>query len=782
MEDLDVDVKSPFKSRLSNANKARGIWTSLVSGDDKASQDRALVRDQFGGKLPLSNEDLNTEQLKDAINVNFGEGEAQIRVRVGQILMNCYNRETVASFTLKDNDAIEFNEKERIEKELARHFNWLIKTGWEDGLYAMFHLAWEYGLMGTVFAVFRDAGDWAFQSYGLDQVKLQQQRRVSTKSVEIYMMQDQYTAADICAHLGPNEATSKANGWNTQLLRKCLDKLSSVDTTKTSGSLESYIEEVLDNALMYSNSKAKTINVIHSVIQEASGKYSYKIFTELAVTDKPGDDAEFLYTGDEEYDSSRNAIVMFVSETGPKNIQGIRGAGHRMHDIDAQMNRALSLALTDMFRAGGSMIEIADEEAYKELRYKRVGNDRIIGPKMKFVEKTSPNNSGPAVAAHELMGRAQQNVNGLQFQRGADATLQERTAAEIKMVGATQDVIRTVEDMFFYIPLGWTYQEVFRRITRPDIYTPESKQGRVALEFQKRLLASKIPQSIIDDGVESIHANGLTESLDAIPIEVLERTMQMLPLGPRTKMQRYILARIGGWRLAAELMPEGAPKTTVETKIAILEVNEFAKGQMVPVLPSEPHILHMLVHIEPIEGFQNLCVQKIEEKAPIDEIHAAILAFTALVDHIDKHFSAASEVTPKPPELPAIGLVLGNAKNSLKRVTSIGTALGKKHAEEEAQKEEQQQQAALQAQQASTVDKQSEEQAKIRSAYVDEQIKLAAAANDRKIAEEKAQVKMDATMISTVRKGQAQDQRISQQAIAETPLTINPPNPNNPQQ
>lgn len=681
LQPLEVTSKSPFQSRLTKAGKARQLWTQYIQGDKDQSDDRAMVRDQLGGKLPQTDEETQELGLLTGrpININFGEGEAQVRVRVGQLIQKAWMRGKIARTKLKSNLGLTFNETERIEGEFDNTIDWLMRRGWSNALYATMHLAFEFEMIGISFGVFPK--DWEWESYGMDQVKLQQNRRVGAQTVEAYIMREKYTAFKLASILADENATD--GGWNKAAVRACLDNLSTNDRQTNNWSMEEYINEVLNNSIWYEGADASTIPILHVMVQETSGKISFLVLTENLIPKV--EEHTFLCRRDERYDSMDEVIVTFIAETGAKDFQSIRGNGHRLHQTDREMNTALSLALTDLIRSGGAQMEVADEENYNKLRIKRIGNDTILGPGTKFVPRQNNIDPRGIMAARELLARSQENSTGVAYPR-QDQVGPERTAAEIHVNTNTKDIIRSIEDMFFFIPYGKLIQEMVFKILRDD-HSASTKNGRIALEFQKRLLTAQIPETLWRDGIESIESTAFVDELSSIDIKALVELMNMLPPTAREKMLRYIVARITGWRYAQELMPAAGPSMSFQAKVAMLETNDFAMGSEVPVLPDEPHIEHALIHSGPMQTFEEKCTMVLEnQQAKPEDIQKAITAYAAAIHHLDQHLQFASQINPKPPELPALAQLVGASKNSLKRILSISGPIMEKRAKDEAER------------------------------------------------------------------------------------------------
>lgn len=664
---MDTALETPAqvkKPRFATPQKLRDIYEACRRGDEPAALQRAKIRLEFSGRLPWDDNDENNPAKRGGLNINFNEGEAQIREQALELVALIWEPEYPARFNLKSEVEGGFAQRQNWARAIADKFKWLIKRGWKSAFYQYCHLAHEYVEIGVCFQIHgASKSDFTWVAHGLDDVKIHQKTKAVMADITFVGYIDRWSAHKIAEkYLNP------AEGWSKPMLKQCLMNLSNLDTSTKGMQFdpEEYARAIQDQAFFYDSSSEMSIQILRGIYVESDGSVSSAMCAADGLTLRDGEE-EFIFKGEKYADSIDECLTLFISETGSKDIQSIRGAGHRMHDTALYGNQALSIAITDQLRAGGAMWKCSEED-YINCRTKSFGSDMLVTEDVEVAPKPYVDTSASVLAMRGLLAQVQESSARIVSQRGVDSGNQVRSASEMNIIQQMKQRASNLNNLFFLVPVGRGMESMYRRAVDPN-QDPETEHGRIALEFQKRILQAGVPDMVMRNGVDSVEAYNFGGGMDNIPIGELVNLLAVLPVQAKPMVLGNILARYFGWDAVMEILGEtGLSSRGAEMKIPMLETIAMAAGNEVLVIPSEPHIEHLLVHVEDIAASRDRVMTEMEK--PDGNPVQTMLGLANLLLHMQSHIAQAEAQNPKPPELAAIGEAVGAGMNALKQLGS----------------------------------------------------------------------------------------------------------------
>ncbi len=789
------------KRRLTSVEKARALWWQLQQADWQASQDRALLLDQFNGALPFRPEDLQEAGRPDQYNINFGLGAATIRQHVTSYhdldtSVPVMARPELEKWVFEKYPAID---SQSFAEKLAQGFHRLNKNDWTNNFYENMRLAWNFCFFGIGLAYFPDDIDWRWKAGGLDEWKFPRKQRLSSDTFEYCAGLRYYSAADLIAFLGENEDNAKARGWNIDAMKAAMQTMCIEQQYRYN--FEGWIKMIKDNDLFYRQSDVQTTPTVRMLVREFDSTYTLLIFTENAL---PEND-DFLYEGYSEFKCASDAITIFPLEPGLGDIYSVRGYAYQLFETDLARNRFFSILMDNAQNASGNVFKAMTQEAMDDFAITKIGNTTVIPPDFEYQQIPMPNFADSLMPIVGVLAQIGQQAIGSYEGSGAPSDIssgdQRKTASQIKLEAVKGAEVDSAERTNYYNGKGLVYNAQWRRILdkRVSAYTPGGKE---VMKMFKWLMDEGVPWEVIKTGVSRWQpvrsmGNGSPDVQAIRSQQVLQLAGRSDPNGQNIALRQAFATALGGWdEVDFYAPPLTQPRGTAEADVAILETILLCDGQVVPVQPYQPPVIHLHEHIKGLDA-QTPLVTRAAQQATIEEANKAITGYQYLITHCSQHMQVAATLNPPPPEMKMFAQVLGAAGNTFKQLYSVlEKRVQGQQIEAEKQKAEMVQQQFNQA-----VDEKVQQEngkngagegiqraqeraaertlmAKVELAKANNQIQIAnaKAQNDMAIARAKSGVDLDNSKISTMANVQAKDLE-TQQKLQHELLNAPPAEP-----
>lgn len=791
------------KRRLTSVEKARALWWQLQQADWQASQDRALLLDQFNGALPFRPEDLQEAGRPDQYNINFGLGASTIRqhvtsyhdldISVPVMARPEMDRWVYTKYT--NDDAQMFADK------LAQGFHRLNKNDWTNNFYENMRLAWNFCFFGIGLAYFPDDIDWRWKAGGLDEWKFPRKQRLSSDTFEYCAGQRYYSAADLISFLGEGEENAKARGWNIEAMKQAMQMMCTEQQYRYN--FEGWIKMIKDNDLFYRQSDVQTVPTIRMLVREFDSTYTLLIFTENAL---PGNDG-FLYEGYSEFKCASDAITIFPLEPGLGDIYSVRGYAYQLFETDLARNRFFSILMDNAQNASGNVFKALTQEAMDDFAITKIGNTTVIPPDFEYQQIPMPNFADSLMPIVGVLAQIGQQAIGSYEGSGAPTDIgggdQRKTASQIKLEAVKGAEVDSAERTNYYNAKGLVYNAQWRRIL-DDRVSAKTPGGMQVMRLFKWLMEEGVPDEVIRKGVlrwQPVRSmgNGSPDVESIKAQQLLGLSGRFDPNGQNIALRQAVANVLGSWDGVDAFVPTLAnPRSTVEEQLATLESIDLSQALVVPVLPGQPPVIHVRVHLKALDAMTPVVQKAVFDATPqtLDEVNKYITGYQMTITHIEQHMQIMASMQPPPPDLKTFTTILGAAKNEFKQFYSVleKKVLGFQEEAQKAQAEMQQQQynAAVDqkaqevaakgggpqeaAEKAQLKAYEKELYTKVELMKASQQMKIAQAAADQKLAIErnKAGLDVDNKKILTMAELQSNDLK-TQQELQHALLNAPPP-------
>lgn len=671
----DKDSLTSPRRRLTDVSNARKLWQIVQQADWQASQDRALLLDQFNGALPFRPEDLQEAGRPDQYNINFGLGAAQIR----QHVTSYHDLDTSVPVMARPDmeswvyDQYPNDDAQKFATLLSQAFHNINRYDWADSFYQNMHLVWNFCFNGISIGYFKDDIDWRWVAGGLDEWKFPRKTRLSAETFEYCAGQRYYSAADLIAMLGDNEDNAKARGWNIDSMKSSMQKMYPEQQYRYN--FESWIKMIKDNDLFYRQSDVQTVPCIRMLVREFDSSYTLLIFTEDAL---PEND-DFLYEGFSDFKRASDALVIFPLEPGLGDIYSVRGYAYQLYETDLARNRFFSILIDNAQNASGNVFKAMTEEAMDDFAITKIGNTTVIPPGFDYQQIAMPdfaNSLMPIVGVLAQIGQsATGSYEGSGSQGDVQSTDSRKTARQISLEAVKGAEVSSAERTNFYNAKGLIYNAQWRRMIDERV-SLETPGGAAVIKMKKWLMEQGVPDEVIQRGVArwkpvKAMGNGSADVESIKNQQLLALSGRFDPNGQNLALRQACAGITGNWDEVDFYVPAlSKPRTTVEGKIAELESIFLADAQLCPVDASDPPLIHIPIHITAMDALVPI-VSQAAEQAPIEDANKHVTGLQFLISHISQHIQQLGQMQPPPPQLQAFSQALGAAKNLFKQLYSV---------------------------------------------------------------------------------------------------------------
>jgi hypothetical protein len=388
-----------------------------------------------------------------------------------------------------------------------------------------------------------------------------------------------------------NPEVAGKRGWNVEESRRVMvvNATNSVSSTQRFGDWEALQRELKNNDLTQGVENT-SINVVHMWVREMDGTISQYLFAE----DNP---SAFIFEKRSMFENAQQAFVFFTFGVGNNStLHSVRGKGQRIFAHIQASNRMRSQMVDAAFLGGSVMLQPQSERALEKMSYTLYGPYSILSPDVDVVEKGIPNLTNtmqPALDSLEMQLARNSDPTSTYGDRSSPYRNELQTEHDLavasRLTGATLNL--------FYA--SWT--RLLREMVRRLCADPNSKDPLVRSFFARckaRNVYPDVIKTIDHTSTTAVRAIGSGSAANRL---LALRELNTIAGGfdevGRYNLRRDITtARVGRDLTMRYVGPSPAPRTSVESKLALMENNSLMSGQNVPVLPSEMHGEHMAQH------------------------------------------------------------------------------------------------------------------------------------------------------------------------------------------
>ena len=632
---LDPRTGEVPEKRVATVDAARSIYDTIWTSDLGSSKNRSLVDAMFGGAPPFNPDDLVEIGQSERTNIDFGIAAAL----KDQALSQYYD--LTASVPMLARVQTSYGTPEQqvewngiISEEFHRTL-----TEWTEFEFNHQLLSDQFVSHGVGVAYFEDETDWRYRVTGLNEFKIPRGTKASEAEIEVATVEREYLAHQLYAFIR-NPEVAEELGWNVDMVKQALMHACLATPTPYLADWEKLEVELKNNDLLYGNSKAKRVKVVHMWVQEFSGKVSHMIFLKDPLPADTGygeANEEFLYEKFERFDAPSRCFVTFTYGIGNGCYHGIRGLGFKIYPHIQLINR-MRCGMSDGALLSSALIvqpSDASTRSLEDLTLSYFGPYALFPNGLKIVDKAIPDfraNMMPVLA--DMTQTLQNNTVGFQS-HAITPEGQARTAFEVRAQLQQQATLSSASINLFYHPWKRLLREVFRRLSRRDSSMLEPG-GKEAVDFKKRCLARGVPTEAIYHVTQVDPVRAVGSGSPGMRSMVLQQMMSMYGSldqeGQAHLLRDNIAALVGQEAVARYARPIDQPlRPPIDDKIAVIENSVMSHGTSVPVSAGEDDFIHAGRHLQALDELDQALGQGQADP------QASLMAMQAFMPHTAEH-------------------------------------------------------------------------------------------------------------------------------------------------
>jgi hypothetical protein len=540
---------------------------------------------------------------------------------------------------------------------------------WEDFEFNHQLLVDQFVSHGVGVTYFEDETDWRYKVCGLNDFKLPRGTKASVSEIEVATIEREYLAHQLYAFIR-NPDVAEELGWDVEMVKAAIKHACVSSSTPYMADWEKLEVELKNNDILYGNSKAKRVKVVHMWVQEFSGKVSHLIFLKdaLPIDGKEGGEERFLYQKFERFDSPGKCFTTFTYGTGNGCYHGIRGLGFKIYPHIQLLNR-MRCGMADGALLSSALIvqpSDASTRSLEDLTLNYFGPYALFPSGLKIVEKAIPDfrsNMLPVIA--DMTQSLQANTVGFQG-RGGPSGGQARTAYEVQAQLQQESMLTSSSINLFYHPWKRLLSEVFARLSRRDS-NPLEPGGREAVDFKTRCMVRGVPAEAIYHVTQVDPVRALGNGSPALRNAALDQMMAIFGSLDQEGQNHLLRDRVAGLfgqeAVNRYIRPIGEPlRPPIDDKIAVLENATMSHGTSIPVTPGEDDFIHAGRHLQALDELDQALAQ--QQADP----QASVQAMQVFLPHLAQHLDRLNKDKLRAPQIGLMRQRLQQLTASTKRI------------------------------------------------------------------------------------------------------------------
>lgn len=654
-----VDDKGrSVKRSIPTIDVARSVMKSMEDAENAVAVRHSRYQGQVNRNPPFDSEKLKSLNLGYKCNVNFGEAAAIVKQRAGQHFELFNEVPNLVEFHSVDHlDEKGVQPRTRWEEVVAEEFTTTLKE-WTGFLPLMVFLRGEADVNDVGVCAWRDEWDWRPVPMHRGAFFPSPYARVDVDTWDLCGLADTYDAFTLI-ELAEDPEASQAEGWNPEQIKRLLvdifvgglaqDTANGVDTGYAVVNRWEQLQAMIRNNDPTCMSRMfEPIKVRHLFAKEPrSKKISHLIMPTAICSEGDG----FLCERYDRYDRMSQAIFVLPSDYGNGYLRGVRGI---VADIEAHCDLS-NRFLCDIFDAGrlsGTIMlkNLAGTSDPRRLQLVRAGVVTLLPPGTEALQASSfapPLNN--LVMVRDLSSAIMRNNTGV-FRQMPETWAEnqpQKTARQVAEEVSKEARLEKANVAFDYAQLQLLYREMFRRMISPEVQSDKTLPGaEEAQAFVQRCLDREVPEELLKPGkLRLMIMQAIGVGSWGVRLDVTNQLVGMRPLldeaGSRNAIRDRIAALVGQRNVDRYLAPttrDDIPSN--ESSIATLENTDMMQGQAAVVGADQNHFIHILTHLEPLQGI----VQTVAEKgAESVDPQRALGALEQLLPHVVAHLQILGE-------------------------------------------------------------------------------------------------------------------------------------------
>jgi hypothetical protein len=631
LEDEEESLPVCEKLRISDAHAAHTLWQDLKQADSKASAARAHIESMLSGDPPWTPQVLENAGQADKCNLNFQEGKAVIDAAMTPFYDLTNSSENLITCEVTEGDP---HLRQAYALQISKEFTKTVKT-WPGFEFNRQLLSREFVVHGIGVAYFNSTSDFRFSVAGLLDWKIPRKTPADIEQIPYVGIYKEYPVDELFGYIKDPEIAMLA-GWKVGTVKNAIKKAIENKSGKKYETWEQIEQQMLQDDLLTGRSLADIVRVVHMYVKEFSGKITHLIICE----DEPSD---FLYFNAERFENLTEAMVIFAYGVGKGYYHTIRGAGDMIYSIVQTQNRLRCQAYDCANGAASVMLQPEDSSgrALEDMSLTQFGPFQILPPGVKVVDRALPNLAHSVLPIINDMSSVLRQVTGHYQQRASSAgSGPEKKVLEIQLDAQREAALSNAAINLFYGPLDSLYEEMFKRISRPNYY-PHDPDYKYVNQFRKGLLKRGVPLVLLGSVIEVKASRSIGGGSASNRTLALTNALQFsgsMPEAGRVNLIRDIIATNMDYDQIDRYLPAADTEisASLDRQLAEFESNFMRQKMKSSVLSGQNHTIHLKVHMLDAEAM--MAMLQNGSVSPVD-----MLAYLSLlVPHCQEHLSKVS--------------------------------------------------------------------------------------------------------------------------------------------
>jgi len=591
------DEPAPVGHRLADVTAATGLYVLLRRADEASAVARARIDGMFDGVAPWDQAKLNATKQGQKTNVNFGQAQRILDIALSAFVDLYTSLETYMEVHAKnyDRDEETFAKQQVTAEELSETLR-----SWPEFHSNYLRLCNTFLKHGVGISYFDNPTDFRFRIGGFDDILIPRMTPASEEQITVAIAQTDYQVHELWGFIKNREVAEK-RGWDVnEVIRLLNENVTTVGTRSGQvGSSAGYDYEAwqatFKNNDIYIGIENPTVSILHFWVRETDGTISHQMCAEK-------NPKCFVYQKAGAFERPEQAFVFFTNGVGSNGTyHSIRALGQRIFAHCQILNKMRCHAIDGAVMGSSIMIQPLNQRGVDELEFTYYGAFSVLSPDAQIVDKALPNMSQTMQPVmNDITQQLLENTDTVTAygpDRGSPYRNQMQVSSDLeissRISGSTINL--------FYQAWGKLMREVTRRIIQGNKSDPAIRG------FYDRCAARGVDEAFIKtldlDRTEATRSvgDGSAANRHWVQKELEIMSGQLDEVGQRNLIHDKV-AGLVGYKLANRYAPapsaiDGTERSSVDTKIAMLENEKLAQGMEIPPLSHEMHGKHLREHI-----------------------------------------------------------------------------------------------------------------------------------------------------------------------------------------
>lgn len=596
--------------RIGSAANAREIVGTLKKAEDLRAKRRVKQQGLLDGNPPVPPEKLKSKGRGDEPNINLREAEGALDAAKTPYYDLIFEVPLFAQFCFYYGDDPKRNEE--WSRIISEEYHAMLDA-WDSFDFNMQLHQWEMCYYGVGPIYWQDARDWRFEALKIGKLLVPDRTKADIDKLEVCAIPHSYMAHELWKFI-KNESAAKTAGWNIEAVKKAIANASIKNTSDQSGNWEHYQTALRNGDLYWGLSQSKTINIVHLLSREFSGKITHHILLDEGMASSSTLGAfpaeKFLYEKKERFESFANVICPFFFDIGTGDWHSIKGLGPKIFDFCSLSNLLTMRLIGGAMLGSGVVLKAATALALQETSIIHIGGGAtVVSPNYEVQQiRVAENLQGPLTVKRDLKATLDRNT-GTYTQRANDE-IPYPTLGQEQMNATQQAVLGKGAVNRYYKIADRMYREIARRALNPSL-TKSDPGGEEALEFRQRCIERGVPEEGLKfENCRKIKAtrnigNGSVQMRQLTGQALVQMLSTMQEPGRNEALRIWAASLPGGGQQLADMIYPPLREADVpddQDWAAAMEngVLRQATDAMPPVTPKQDHVLHFGSHLEDV--------------------------------------------------------------------------------------------------------------------------------------------------------------------------------------